>query len=154
MNFWVNLHFFFSTWNHLQEFFVKLSIHIDCWHLTKWGMVIMDNMDHTMSNVFYWLLLICVRHGKFHSWCPFWLYSRPDLQSLRLLLRRASARLSVRLDKNLAIKLTPLKNIVLCFIVFPISCFSIITEKVKYWSMYFLPNIQTAFRTNPANVWL
>ena len=20
---------------------------------------------------FYWLLLICVRHGKFHSWCPF-----------------------------------------------------------------------------------
>ena len=58
-------------------------------------------------------------------------------QSMHLPLCRPSARLSVRLDKELAINLALPVNLILHFMVFSFPCFSIGTEKVVYFSVFY-----------------
>ena len=66
----------------------------------------------------------------------FWLSCIQDLTSLHLPLCRPSARLSGRLDKELAINLTLSVNLIWYFTVFPIFCVSIDTEKVMFFSVF------------------
>ena len=74
-----------------------------------------------------------------HTWMllnHFWLSCIQDLTSLHLPLCRPSARLSGRLDKELAINLTLSVNLIWYFMVFPIFCFSIDTEKVMFFTVF------------------
>ena len=57
------------------------------------------------------------------------MYSKLDLQSLYLHLCRPSTRLSVRLDREQTINLALSMKLILYFMIFPFSCFSICTEK-------------------------
>ena len=57
---------------------------------------------------------------------------------MHLPLCRRSARLSVRVNKELAINLTLSMNHILYFTVFPFSCFSIGTMEVTYFSVSFI----------------
>ena len=65
-------------------------------------------------------------------------YSRLELQSMHLPLSRPSARISVRLDKELVINIKCSMNLILCFMISSFSCFSIGTENVIYFLVFSL----------------